>query len=177
MLNHGTARRPKTLEGQVVRLCDKISYIHHDMDDAERAGILREADIPADLRGLLGESTRERLNTFIHDIVRTSLGREQVEMSAEIGGAMRELRAFLFENLYSNPTAKSEEIKAVSMLKQMYEYYVNRPERMPKEYYRMIIKRGEEKERVVCDYISGMTDQYSKAKFGDIYIPKSWSKY
>ena len=177
MLNHGTSRHPSTLEGQVVRLCDKISYIHHDMDDAERAGILKESDIPAHLRELLGRSTRERLNTFIHDIVSTSMDQPEIRMSSEISSALYELRQFLFENLYSNPDAKSEEIKAVSMLKQLYEYYVEHPDMMPGEYCRMIREEGEETERVVCDYISGMTDQYSKLKFGDIYIPKSWSKY
>ena len=177
MLNHGTDRHPSTLEGQVVRYCDKISYIHHDMDDAERGGILKESDIPAHLRELLGRSTRERLNTFIHDIVSTSMGQPGIRMSEEILAAMFELRTFLFENLYSNPDAKSEETKAVSMLKQLYEYYVDHPDRMAPEYFRMIEDEGEDKERVVCDYISGMTDQYSKVRFGDIYVPKSWSKY
>ena len=177
MLNHGTSRHPGTLEGQAVRLCDKISYIHHDMDDAERAGILKETDIPMHLRDLLGGSTRERLNTFIHDMVASSIGKPEITMSPEISGAMFELRTFLFENLYSNPDAKSEETKAVSMLKQLYAYYVSRPEAMAREYYLMILEEGEEKERVVCDYISGMTDQYSKVKFGDIYVPKSWSRY
>ncbi len=177
MLNHGTSRCPATLEGQVVRLCDKISYIHHDMDDAERAGILKESDLPPHLRDLLGRSTRERLNTFIHDIVASSIGMPEIRMSPEVGEGMMELRRFLFDNLYSNPSAKSEEAKAVSMVKQLYSYYVGRPETMGKEYYRMIAEGGETVERVVCDYISGMTDQYSKSKFGDIFIPKSWSKY
>lgn len=177
MENHGTARHPSTLEGQIVRLCDKISYIHHDMDDAERAGILKETDIPAHIRDLLGGSTRERLNTFIHDMVANSIGQPEIGMSDEVAEGMRELRAFLFEHLYSNPDAKSEETKAVSMIKELYAYYVEHPEKMAEEYFRMITAEGEDPERAVCDYISGMTDQYSILKFGDIYIPKSWSKY
>ena len=173
MENHGTDRHPATLEGQVVRLCDKIAYIHHDMDDAERAGILKEEDIPARLRDLLGSSTRERLNTFIHDIVSDSEGSGDVRMSDEVGQGMRDLRAFLFEHLYSNPVAKSEESKASSMVKQLYEYYAADPARLPEE-YRRLIGRGEEPERVVCDYISGMTDQYSMHIFGELFIPKSW---
>ena len=176
MLNHGTARHPSTLEGQTVRLCDKISYVHHDVDDAERAGILKEEDIPHHLRSLLGFSTRERLNTFIHDIVRFSAERREVAMSPEIEKGLRELRVFLFENLYTNPAAKSEEVKAATMLKAMYEYYVNHPETMAKEYTDMVRKRGESVERAACDYISGMTDQYAKQKFSEIYIPKSWSR-
>lgn len=177
ILNHGTSRHPSTLEGQVVRLCDKISYIHHDMDDAERARVLKESDIPLHLREMLGWSTRERLNTFIHDIVNFSRGKDEVSMSPEVEEAMLELRAFLFENLYTNPAAKSEEVKAVSMVKQLYEYYAGHPEKMGKEYYRLVAERGEPKERAAADYISGMTDQFSKAKFSELFIPKSWSVY
>ena len=174
MLNHGTARRPSTLEGQVVRLCDKIAYVHHDMDDAERAGILSEQDVPRELRELLGYSTKERLNTFIHDIVRSSKDRSEVSMSEEIGQGLKELREFLFKNLYTNPVAKCEENKAVVMLKVLYEHYVAHPEEMTEEYYGMIARCTEKTERVVCDYISGMTDQYSKMKFSEIYVPKAW---
>lgn len=177
MLNHGSSRHPSTLEGQTVRLCDKISYIHHDMDDAERARILSEEDIPKDLRDLLGYSTRERLNTFIHDIVRNSSSGDEIRMSPEIGQAMWDLRAFMFENLYSNPEAKSEEMKAVSMIQQLYEYYVKHTEKLPEEYAAMIYNGTWSASRVVCDYISGMTDQYSKYMFGELFIPKSWSRY
>lgn len=174
--NHGTSDSPSTLEGQTVRLCDKISYIHHDMDDAERAGILCEEDIPQHLRNLLGHSTRERLNTFVHDIVRSSSGRDMVSMSEEIGGAMQELRAFLFKNLYTNDVAKSEEKKAQIMVSELYRYYVTHSADLPEDFRRLVDERGEALERVVCDYISGMTDQYSMTRFRDLFIPKSWSK-
>jgi dGTPase len=164
------------LEGQIVRLCDKISYIHHDMDDAIRAGILNENDVPHDLRDLLGHSTRERLNTFVHDIVNTSSGMGKVEMSPAIGEAMKDLRKFMFENLYTNAAAKGEENKAELMVRELYGYYISYPDKMPADYYRMIEEKGEAPERVVCDYISGMTDQYSMMKFREIFIPKSWSK-
>ena len=177
ILNHGTKSHPHTLEGQVVRFSDKIAYVHHDMDDAERAGILKEEDLPQNLRKLLGNTTRERLNTFIHDIVENSRDKGHIEMSEEIESALFELRQFMFDHLYSNPIAKSEEAKAVEMIKQLYRYYIKHPEKMASEYYRMITENGEQPERAVCDYISGMTDQYSKVKFGEIYIPKSWSKY
>ena len=174
--NHGTSCHPATLEGQIVRLCDKISYIHHDMDDAIRAGILNEDDVPGDLRDLLGHSTRERLNTFVHDIVNTSSGMGKVEMSPAIAEAMKDLRTFMFENLYTNAAAKGEETKAELMVRELYGYYINHPEKMPADYYRMIEEKGEAPERVVCDYISGMTDQYSMMKFREIFIPQSWSK-
>ena len=177
ILNHGTKNMPHTLEGQVVRLCDKISYIHHDMDDAERAGILREEDIPLRLRRLLGFSTRERLNTFIHDIVEQSVGRDRISMSPEIGGAMQELRAFMFDNLYTNPAAKSEEKKAREMLLALYSWYREHPESLPAEYAELIRERGETADRVICDYISGMTDQYTISRCKEIFVRKSWSKY
>lgn len=176
MLNHGTKRHPSTLEGQVVRLCDKISYVHHDMDDAMRAGILSESDLPKELRLLLGGSTRERLNTFIHDIVRSSRDRDEVSMSPEIAGGLVHLRSFMFDNLYTNEEAKSEEKKAVQLLQALYDWYVTHPEAMPEEYGRRIRERDEQTERVVCDYISGMTDSYAKMKFSEIYIPKAWSR-
>ena len=176
MLNHGTSRRPKTLEGQIVRLCDKISYVHHDMDDAERAGILKETDIPGELRALLGESTRDRLNTFIHDIVSNSREQDTIRMSPEIQDGLIRLRKFLFENLYTNPDAKSEEAKASAMIEALYDFYIRHPEKMAPEYYGRITECGEKAERAVCDYISGMTDQYSKMKFEEIYVPKAWSR-
>ena len=176
ILNHGTRSHPSTLEGQVVRLCDKISYVHHDMDDGERAGILREQDIPSHLRKMLGGTTRERLNTFIHDMVVSSQGKDHIEMSDEIGGALFELRDFMYKHLYTNVAAKSEEVKAERMLKQLYAYYTAHPSEMGKEFYGMILK-GEPVERVVCDYVSGMTDQYSITRHSEIFSPRSWSKY
>ena len=174
--NHRTAGHPHTLEGQVVRLCDKISYIHHDMDDAERAGIISEDDIPITLRVVLGMTTRERLNTLIHDMVANSFGRDRIIQSEEIHEAMMTLRKLMFDNVYTNPMAKHEEIKAKRMLQQLYEYYSKHPEKLSRE-YQELIARGEKKERVVCDYISGMTDQYSIHKFQEIFVPKAWAVY
>ena len=97
-------------------------------------------------------------------------------MSPSIAEAMQDLRKFMFENLYTNTAAKGEEIKAELMVRELYGYYVVSPDRMPADYYRMIEEKGEAPERVVCDYISGMTDQYSMMKFREIFIPQSWSK-
>lgn len=174
--NHRTSGKPATLEGQVVRLCDKIAYIHHDMDDAERAGILSEDDIPITLRVMLGDSCRERLNTFIHDIIRNSHGKNQVMMSVDVEEGMRTLRQLMFDNVYRNPETKKEEEKAKRMLKEMYTYYRKHPEMMSRE-YRQLINHGEAIERVVCDYISGMTDQYSMIKYKELFVPIGWAKY
>ena len=173
ILNHRTSGSPATLEGQVVRLSDKIAYIHHDMDDAQRAGIITEDDIPVTLRMLLGYTIRERLNTFVHDIIENSMDKDHIEMSADIYEAMMDLRMIMFQNVYTSHEAKREEEKAIKMLKKLYEYYIKHPASMSRE-YRALMKRGESLSQVVCDYLSGMTDQYSMNKFREIYIPKTW---
>lgn len=177
ILNHRTSGNPSTLEGQVVRFSDKIAYIHHDMDDAQRAGIVTEDDIPVTLRMLLGYTTRERLNTFVHDIIEHSLDQEKIQMSAEIEEALMDLRSMMFRNVYTNPEAKREEEKAVKMLKELYEYYIEHPEAMSREYWELVRRKGESRPQAVCDYLSGMTDQYSMKKFREIYIPRSWEVY
>ena len=176
ILNHGMKSHPSTLEGQIVRFCDKISYVHHDMDDAIRAGILEEIDIPSDLRETLGQTTKERLNTFIHDMVAHSLGQPVIRMSREVEKGLIDLRSFMFERLYSNPVAKGEEKKAREMLLSLYEYYVAHPEAMTPDALRRFREGDEPGERVVCDYISGMTDSYSIQCFSEIFVPKSWNR-
>lgn len=176
ILNHGTSASPSTLEGQVVRLSDKMAYIHHDMDDAQRAGLISEDDIPITLRMLLGYTTRERLNTFVHDIIENSMDKDCIAMSSEIQEGLMDLRSIMFRNVYQNHVAKKEEEKAVKMLTELYEYYIGHPEAMSRE-YRELIRQGEKTSQAVCDYLSGMTDQYSMEKFREIYIPHAWEVY
>lgn len=175
ILNHQTSRMPNTLEGKIVRLSDKIAYIHHDTDDAIRAKILTEEDIPLELRKTLGMDTKERLNTLIHNIITNSIGKNDILMSDEIREAMQELRKFMFRNVYQNPAAKGEEEKAEHLLSELYRYYLEHEELLPGQYQRMY-QDGEKKERVVCDYISGMTDQYAIAKYREFFLPKAWEK-
>ena len=174
--NHRTSGHPSTLEGQVVRLCDKISYIHHDMDDAQRAGLISEDDIPITIRMLLGYTIRERLNTLIHDIVENSQGKNAIQMSEDVYQAMMDLRKIMFQNVYLNPRAKKEEDKAIGMLSRLYEYYMENPQKMSAEYVNLIAT-GTSHFQAVCDYLSGMTDQYSMQKFQEIFIPKAWEVY
>lgn len=175
ILNHKITGSPATLEGQVVQLCDKIAYIHHDMDDAQRAGIVQVTDIPKELRNVLGDTIKNQLNTMVHDIVAQSRGVPQIVMSKEVKEAMMDLRQWMFHNIYKTPLVNKEEEKGKMMIVQLYEYYRNYPEKMSEEYYRRITVKGESIPRTVCDYISGMTDQYSIAKYKEIYIPKSWN--
>ena len=173
--NHRTAGRPSTLEGKIVRLSDKIAYINHDIDDAIRAGILVAEDIPKEYTDILGCTTSQRLNTVIHDIVKNSEGKPDILMSAEVDKAMSDLRKFMFANVYTNPKAKAEEQKAQDMLEHLFSFYKEHPEKMSEEFVDMLENRGESLEDVVCDYISGMTDQYAIQKFQEYFVPKSWS--
>lgn len=171
--NHQTKGMPSTLEGQIVRLSDKIAYIHHDMDDAVRAGILTEADVPKDISEVIGYTTGERLDHFIHDLVTTSFGTGEIKMSEPVGEAMQKLRRFMFDRVYQNPEAKSEEGKAEMLMETLYNYYLHHVDYLPSELLNLI-NRGEARERVVCDHLAGMTDRFAIAKYEEIYIPKSW---
>lgn len=176
ILNHRTAGNPSTLEGKVVRLSDKIAYINHDIDDGIRAGIISEEDIPREYTDLLGNSTKERLNTLINDIVINSNNKNDICMSDRIGGAMKELREHMFNNLYLNPAAKSEEEKADKLITELYRYYIANIDKLPDNYKMFITEYNQAKEQVVCDYIAGMSDQYSIMKFQEIFVPKAWKK-
>ena len=173
ILNHEIELRPATLEGRVVRLSDKIAYLNADFDDAIRAQLLSEDDIPLELRKELGYDTKTRLDHMIHDIIINSMGQDDIRMSPETDQAFWELRKFMFTNLYTNPIAKSEEVKAEAMLEELYFHYMDEPEHLPEKMIRSI-EEGEEKSRVVCDYISGMTDQYAIDKFHEYFVPVAW---
>lgn len=174
ILNHRTSGNPSTLEGKAVRLSDKIAYINHDIDDGIRAGILKESDIPSEYTDVLGNSTKERLNTMISNIIMNSIGKNDIVMSEPVHKAMTELRKFMFESLYLNPTAKSEEAKADKLITELYRYYVANTDKLPDTYKRFITEFDERPEQVVCDYIAGMSDQYSISKFQEIFVPKAW---
>ncbi len=174
ILNHRTAGNPHTQEGKIVRFCDKIAYINHDIDDAERAGILTEEDIPLEFRQKMGFSTRERLNTLIHNVIENSMQPGVIAMSTDMEESMKQLRAFMFAHVYTNPVAKGEEDKAVGMIQSLFAYYSGHIEQMTEEYIDLIRDKGEDEQRVVCDYIAGMTDQYAREKFMELFIPKSW---
>lgn len=176
ILNHQTDSMPATLEGKIVRLSDKIAYTYHDMDDAVRAGILKESDVPREVGEIVGYNPRERLNNFIHDIVTNSMDKNDVSMSEDVAYAMRELRKFMFECVYSNPLAKGEERKAQALVKTLYEHYMAHTDELPRFFVELGLK-GEPREQVVCDYISSMTDRYAIALYDELYVPKFWIGY
>ena len=174
ILNHQTSMMPHTLEGKIVRLSDKIAYIHHDMDDAIRAGILTDADVPKSIGDVIGYTLGERLDHFIHDIVTNSAGKDDIIMSEPVANAMKELRAFMFENVYQNPVAKSEESKAENLIITLYEYYLKNMDLIPRDMLNLMDRDGTPKEQIVCDYVGAMTDRFAIAKYEEIYIPKTW---
>lgn len=174
ILNHKSAGTPHTLEGQIVRLSDKIDYINHDIDDAIRGGVLKEEDIPKTYREILGNSTRVRLDTMIHNVIINSMDQPEIRMSPEVEQATMALRAFMFENVYKNPVAKGEEEKAINMVTNLYEYYWKHIQLLPDQFLEMLEEEGGTPERIVCDYIAGMTDTYAIKKFEEYFIPESW---
>lgn len=162
ILNHQTKSMPHTLEGKVVRLSDKIAYVYHDVDDAIRAEILTEEDIPLEIRKILGYTTKQRLNTLIHNVIKNSMGKDDIRMSEEVEAAMYELRHFMFEHVYTNPVAKGEEVKAKAMIGQLFDFYSVHIDYMPGKYLAMIDARGDKAacclrlhcryDRSVCHY-------------------------
>ena len=173
ILNHQTSRTPSTLEGKVVRLSDKIAYIHHDMDDAVRGGILKESDVPGEIRDVLGDKPGDRLDVLIHDIITQSEGKNDICQSERVAGAMKAIRQFMFESVYTNPIAKSEEGKAEALVETLYHYYIDHPKELPGE-FAGILEKGDPLERVVCDYVGAMTDRYAINLYNDLFVPKSW---
>ncbi len=171
--NHQSAGKPMTLEGRIVRYSDKIAYFHHDMDDAIRGGILQNEDVPKELADVLGHTAQERLDTFVHDIITTSYEKPILEMSEKVEWAFKAFREFLFAEVYTNPKAKREEKKAMGVVESLYEYYIKHVELLP-DYLQRRRELGDTDERVVCDYISSMTDRFAIAKYDDIYVPKCW---
>ena len=173
ILNHQTDGKPQTLEGKIVRLSDKIAYIHHDMDDAIRGQILTEDDVPAQIKEVLGRTCGERLDCFIHDLVTNSMGKNDICMSPEVEDAMKKLRQFMFVHVYQNPRAKGEEGKAEGIIETLYHYYLNHISLLPQFLLRQL-DEGEYRERIVCDHISSMTDRFVLAQYEELFIPKSW---
>ena len=173
ILGHTGDYWPETLEGKIVRRSDQIAYVNHDIDDAIRAGILRNEDIPRSISDILGATHRDRINTLVCDVIQTSTEAGTVLLSSKVEEALRDLRSFMFERVYRNPVAKGEESKAKVMLKRLYEYYVNHPEALPEDFQPQLSFDG--MERTVCDYIAGMTDNYAVDKYTQLFIPMGWN--
>ena len=169
--NHSRELRAATLEGQIVKFADRIAYIHHDVDDAIRAGILTNQVFDPRLLAILGNTPSARLTTMIEDVITQSNEASQIQMSDAVGGAMLELRQFLFDNLYYNPAAKGEEVRAERLVLALYDFFRNSPDQMSPEFFQDYRENGLES---VKDYIAGMTDRYAVNRFKELLIPQFW---
>lgn len=173
IVNHTGEQKPVTLEGQIVKISDRIAYINHDIDDAIRANVLSHNILPKDCIKALGESHGERINKMITDVIYNSLDKKEVSMGEEISYYTEKLRNFMFENVYLNKEAKKEEEKAQNVIVELYCYFCANPSKMPKEIYDEIVTKSNIEEKVK-DYIAGMSDRYAVNKYIKIYVPKFW---
>lgn len=171
ILCHSAGKPADTLEGRVVRYADKIAYLNHDFEDAVRAGIIGERDVPWEVQYTLGRRKSDRIGALIRDVIAAS--DTDIRMSPEIQAAFDRLRAFMFEAVYHNPAAKGEEGKAKELVAELYRYFIAHPDEMPTEYLR--IADTEDIDRAVCDYLSGMSDRYAVQVYQSRFIPRAWS--
>ena len=172
ILHHTGGEEAATPEGRIVRWADKIAYVNHDMDDAIRAGVLREEDVPMELHMALGDSPSARIDTLVMAMIRGSQG-DAIAMDPEFDPYFWDLHSFMYDYLYFNPKAKSEESKVDGMITALFEYYVKNPDKLPAEY--ALIRERDGVDTAVCDYIAGMTDNFALEMYHELYVPRSWT--
>lgn len=171
ILNHTGPEKPVTLEGQIVKISDRIAYINHDIDDAIRSGVISLEDLPADCIEYLGSTHGARIDTMVTDVISNSRDMDEIIMSDECRSYMNKLRAYMFENVYHNDRVKKVEQvnKLENVISSLYTYYLNHPDEMPSDYRELIPEFG--KTESVKDYIAGMTDRYSLIEFNRLFVP------
>jgi dGTPase len=161
---------PATLEAQVVRFADRIAYINHDIDDAERAGVLAPSELPAAAVAVLGATHRERIDRLVSDLVDASQDRPEVRLSPPVFRALDELRDFMFAEVYLRSGAQDEHEKAVRLLRELFRHYLEHPDQLPPEYHR---SPGDLPTHV-ADFIAGMTDRYAQSTYERLVLPRGW---
>ncbi len=173
ILCHTKGEQAFTLEGRIVRIADRIAYINHDIDDAVRAGIISNDDIPQDITQVLGSTTNARINTLVLSLISHTQDGE-LSMDSEVQRQFDRLHQYMFASVYCNDYAKHEETKVPDFIGYLYTYFVRHPDLLPQE--NKTVLRNEGVERAVCDYIAGMTDHYAIEKYKELFIPRAWSK-
>ncbi len=169
---HTTGSNAKTLEGQVVKFSDKIAYINHDIEDATRGGVLTEEDLPSFPVEVLGKTKSERITSLIMSVINNST--DVIQYDETTKKAHDELRTFMFTNVYRAPATNEEKGKACHIVEFLYKYFIENINKLPPLYLKLADEYG--KERAVCDFISGMTDDFAVDYFKEICIPKSWTR-
>ena len=172
ILNHTYGAPDDTAEATVVRLCDRIAYVNHDLDDAIRAGILSDSDVPEEVIAAAGTRNSQRINAFVSDLI--AAGAEgEIGLSPEMQKVFDVFHSFMYEAVYYNPVAKGEESKVEGILGGIVDYYRRNPEALPEEY--RVIAGRDGTERAICDYVAGMTDSYAMDVYSRIFIPAAWT--
>lgn len=174
ILNHTGSGIPMTLEGQIVKICDRVAYINHDIDDAVRSGVIVEEELPKHCIEILGNGHSKRIDTLVKDLLRESDGRDRIAMSDTCKSCMDELRAYMFKNVYHNGRVKKEEdlYRVRSVIEGLYGYYIENPQQMPQEMQELIPEWGINE--AVKDYVAGMTDRYAMGVYSELFVPKAW---
>ncbi|MDO4564507.1 MAG: deoxyguanosinetriphosphate triphosphohydrolase [Clostridia bacterium] len=172
IVNHKSSGEAATLEGRIVSLADRIAYINHDVDDAIRAGVLSNEDLPKSCVDCFGDTHGKRINTMITSIVAYSLGKPEVGFPADMRKEFDAFRSFMFDSVYYNPVAKREEKKAMRVVEELYGHYIRNIDALPPEFAQFIQEDGVE--RVVADYIACMTDNYAIRDYERLFVPKNW---
>ena len=177
ILGHSSrAELPGTLEGRIVRLIDRVAYINHDIDDALRAGLLAEGDLPAEPIAVLGDTGSRRIDALVHDVVEHSERAGDIVQGPTAGPAMSALRDFMFERVYLGPAVRAEHVKISAVLKRLFAHYVEHPELLP-EAPAEDLQRGEaELAAGVTDYLAGMTDRYCIRAYTDLEVPRAFAR-
>lgn len=173
IINHPSSCSPSTPEGRVVSLSDRIAYVNHDIDDAIRAGVLKEQDIPSLCTDHFGYSHSERIDAMIKNVISNSIGQAEISFAKAEKEAFDQLRSFMFQHVYLNPVAKKEEGKAMDMIRELFSYYLEHLDLLPSEFTVHIDEDGDQ--RAVADFIACMTDTYAIADFQKIFVPNSWN--
>jgi len=172
ILHHTGNGTACTLEGKIIKFADRIAYINHDVDDAIRANVLSDDTLPEEYISVLGRTHSNRINNMIFNVIENSTGINDIKMSDDFYNAMLGLRSFMFEKVYLSKDVKKEEDKSKGVVKTLYEYFMKNIDKLPNEYLKMLDEN--ERSRVVCDYIAGMTDRYAIRLFEEFFVPKSY---
>ena len=174
IVNHTGSNMPFTLEGQIVKISDRIAYINHDIDDAVRSGVITLEDIPKSSLEVFGTSHRERINNMVVDVIKNSDGKDAIMQSQEYKDELNSLRSFMFANVYKSGRVKREEdlAKVEVVLSSLYKHFMNHPEQMPEDLQRIAEIDG--RAEAAKDYVAGMTDRFALATYTELFVPKGW---
>lgn len=172
ILHHSGSDEPFTREGQIVRFCDRIAYVNHDIDDALRAKIIHDSELPSESVALFGQTHSQRLNAMIKDLINHSQTHNRIGMSHDAWQGLDCLRTFMFNRVYLNPEAKKDEKKAQHIVQSLYRYFMDHSDQLPAEYLELLTMEGTNE--AVKDFVAGMTDRYAMTVYSDLFMPKYW---